>query len=114
MGNPRTQIRNIVGNLGFQPVRIAKNMIGAGLERMMGLDPSERTKSLQFKGLSRADKARYDAGLAEYDSVESIIMGNGKYNDTFSDIDQYRTIFRFKPMEIEEVTITVVRGFFYL
>ena len=99
LGNPRTQIRNIVGNLGFQPVRIAKNMIGAGLERMMGLDPSERTKSLQFKGLSRADKARYDAGLAEYDSVESIIMGNGKYNDTFSDIDQYRTIFRFKPFE---------------
>lgn len=99
LGNPRTQIRNLAGNLGFQPVRIAKNAVGAALERAVGLDQSQRTKSLQFKALSKADRARYQAGLDEYAQVESTIMGNGKYNDTFSDIDQYRRIFKLKFLE---------------
>lgn len=99
LGNPRTQIRNLAGNLGFQPVRIAKNAVGAALERAVGLDQSQRTKSLQFKALSKADRARYQAGLDEYAQVESTIMGNGKYNDTFSEIDQYRRIFKLKFLE---------------
>lgn len=99
LGNPLTQERNLAGNLGFQPVRILKNTIGTGLERMAGLDQSQRTKSLQFKAFSKADRARYQAGLDEFDQVESIIMGNGKYNDTFSEIDQYRRIFKSRVLE---------------
>lgn len=99
LGNPRTQIRNLAGNLGFQPVRVAKNIVGAALEQAAGIDKSQRTKSLQFKALSKADRARYQAGLAEYEQVEPTIMGNGKYNDTFSEIDQYRRIFKSKLLE---------------
>lgn len=99
LGNPRTQVRNILGNMGFQPLRITKNAIGAGLERMAGIDQSQRTKAVQFKAFSKDDKARYQAGLDEYEDVQDIIMGNGKFNDDFSDIDQYRTIFKFKPFE---------------
>lgn len=99
LGNPRTQVRNIVGNLGFQPVRIAKNAVGTALERAAKVDQSQRTKSLQFKALSKADRTRYQAGLDEYDQVESVIMGNGKYNDSFTDIDKYRRIFKSRFLE---------------
>ena len=47
LGNPRTHIRNIIGNAAFQPVRFLKNEIAAGIET--GLNKAgvkvERTKS---------------------------------------------------------------------
>ena len=43
LGNPRTHIRNLVGNAVFMPAVKIKNMTGAAIEKVTG---SEKTKSI--------------------------------------------------------------------
>ncbi|MCQ5031431.1 hypothetical protein NE547_18275, partial [Flavonifractor sp. DFI.6.63] len=48
LGNPRTHVRNIVGNAAFVPVRMVKNAIGTALESGVDyLSPNgiQRTKA---------------------------------------------------------------------
>lgn len=97
LGNPRTQVRNIVGNLGFVPVRKAKNVIGAGLETLTGVE--ERTKAVTNRAFNAEDRARYLAGVADFANVEELVLNSGKFRDDYSKIDDYRTIFRFQPVE---------------
>lgn len=92
LGNPRTHIRNIAGNAGFVPVREVKNIIGAGIEKATG---SDRTKSvLTFKD---RDLVKY--AVKDYADVQEQVMRNGKFDDLASDINDRRTIFKFKPIE---------------
>lgn len=46
LGNPRTHIRNIIGNMMFEPAVALKNEMGALME--LGKKPGERTKTLRF------------------------------------------------------------------
>lgn len=101
LGNPRTHIRNTVGNAGFMPVRMMKNVIGAGIESVAdrasgnGID---RTKAV-LNPFSDADRALIQLAWGDYvNSVDSIMSG-GKYNDNYSGVENKRTIFRFRPLE---------------
>lgn len=91
LGNPRTHIRNIFGNLFFDPVRVTKNVVGTGLESVFSRD--NRTKAVTTR-LSAEDRARRLAGNADFLEVQDAVMSGGKYNDDWSQIDEQRTIFK--------------------
>lgn len=104
--NPRTHVRNILGNLIFMPVRTVKNLTAVGLEatgqfaaekvfgRQMG-----RSKTLLNIG-SKADRELLAAAGKDYLEVEELIQSGGKYNDTAMDaIRKEQPVFGFKPLE---------------
>lgn len=88
--NPRTHIRNVVGNLGFQPVRMVKNEVGALLERVFGVE--EKTKAFA------SSPAMYRAAWNDYDKVGQLINGN-RYSGVRSEIEKRRPIFKIKGLE---------------
>ena len=87
LGNPRTHIRNIVGNAAFQPVRFLKNEIAAGMEaglNKLGMN-IERTKSFS------ASPALYRAAWNDYANAKDI-LGGSKYNEIETAIEKNRRI----------------------
>lgn len=100
--NPRTHIRNIVGNLGFVPVRMVKDAIATTLEAGANLvlpGGIQRTKA-PLNPLSRADRSLVQAAFSDVQNVQEQLLGSGKYADSATGkIDDYRTIFKFKPLE---------------
>ena len=76
LGNPRTHVRNIVGNAGFMPVVGTKNLIAQGIESVASkFSPGmERTKGTFSAKL-------FKAAMADYANVEGAAMGGGKYSD---------------------------------
>ena len=89
LGNPRTHIRNIVGNAGFAPVRGVKSVVGAGLERAVGT--KERTKAV-LNRLDAEDRARLTIARGDFAEVEDLIMSGGKYMDDYSQINRERDV----------------------
>lgn len=97
LGNPRTHIRNIIGNLSFMPVWAFADGLAAGMEiavdKISG-GKIERTKAF----LNRAnpnDKALLAVAHQDYDSALDKIMSNGKYKDaTLDSIDKQRKTFK--------------------
>lgn len=74
LANPRTHIRNILGNTIMQGTAYARDEINAALERFF-LPQEERTKSFKTK------KEYRDAAKALYTEFSSLFDGNtGKYN----------------------------------
>lgn len=102
LGNPRTHIRNIVGNASFAPVREVKNIIAYGIENMVDakIDGGiERSKAI-LNSSNATDKALIDYGKMDYAAMQDVILSGGKYNDNFSGIDNNRTIYdKVKPLE---------------
>lgn len=93
LGNPRTHIRNIVGNAVFMPAMRMKTYIGAVLERAFKVDATERTKSL-FKSKEAVEFAKND-----FAAMQSVLQGeNAKYAVT-NDIEGKRTIFKTRWLE---------------
>ena len=98
LGNPRTHVRNVVGNFGFAPVVAAKNMTATGIEKAVSFlsgGKIERTKGMPSRDLL---KAAYD----DYANVADQISGNGKYNDAAIQsraIEDGRVIFKNKWLE---------------
>ena len=89
LGNPRTHIRNIVGNAIFIPSIRLKNYIGAVIEKASKVDVAERTKSLH--------KSKEAVAFAKKDITDKEVMSglkgvNAKYATT-DDIESKRTIF---------------------
>lgn len=74
LGNPRTHIRNLLGNVVFTPARLAKDIIGTGLEHMLIKDEGQRTKSITV------DKAMLDFTKQDAEEMQDILRGGGKYN----------------------------------
>lgn len=103
LGNPRTHVRNIVGNLGFAPVRMAKNAIATGLEAGVDyLSPNgiQRTKAV-LNPASSADWSLVKQALKDTANVEDQLLGSGKFNETpMGMVEQERTIFKTLPLEI--------------
>lgn len=88
--NPRTHVRNVVGNLFFQPVRVIKNEVAAaieaGVERTTGKSVG-RTKSFaSAPGL-------YRAAWKDFEQVRGELSGN-RYQDVRSEVESRRTIFK--------------------
>lgn len=100
LGNPRTHVRNIVGNAGFAPVVMAKDLVATAVEKAVSAVSGgglERSKALV--GLGKADRALLSAAWADYASVEEAALGGGKYSDLQSAnkyIEEGRVIFRGK------------------
>lgn len=99
LGNPRTHIRNVVGNTVFGGVTRIKNDVGALLEaaadrisRAAGGKGIERTKAL-LNPFDGADRALQQAAKGDYDNVYALITGGGKYNPTRM-IEDNRTVFK--------------------
>ena len=80
LANPRTHIRNILGNGVFVPAIELKNAIGTALESTVGksLGMQYRTKSL-LNPFSNADKALIDLGKNKYEEHKGAIEKNQKY-----------------------------------
>lgn len=93
--NPRTHIRNIVGNVGFQPLRWTKDRVAAtieaGVSKVSG-GRLGRTKSFA------ANPSLYKAAWADWSNVRDVLSGN-KYDDIRTEINSRRRIFRTAPLE---------------
>jgi len=100
LGNPRTHIRNIIGNVGFVPMRQTRNAISAGAENVMSrfLPNMERTRSV-LNPLDGADRALWDAARSDAANVQSELLGEGKYQERFGAIENARTIFNNRVLE---------------
>ena len=103
LGNPRTHIRNIVGNLGFTPIVAAKDAVATGLEAAVyRLSGGKTQRSKAFVGLGKSDRALLSAAYSDYANVQNEISNGGKYSD-FANANQYieegRKIFDSKILE---------------
>lgn len=78
LANPKTHIRNFIGNAGFMPLVMAKDMIAGTAEKVF-LKQGERTK----KVVPFASKQYREAANAalENDKVREILFGEGKYDE---------------------------------
>lgn len=94
LGNPRTHVRNILGNLFFAPVRAAKDTIAAGLESVFIRDQSQRTKSVASRLTNAEDRARYAAAKADYAEVADMISSGGKFQNDYNEIRSRQRIFK--------------------
>lgn len=101
LGNPRTHVRNIVGNAFFVPVRAVKNTIAYGLENIADAKINggiERSKAI-LNPSNAADAALVKYAMSDYEAVQEVILSGGKYVDTFQGIDKHRTIYKTKILE---------------
>lgn len=103
LGNPRTHVRNIVGNAGFVPVVAVKNLTATGIEAAVNFVSGgqlQRTKGLI--GFSSNDRAILKAAWNDYAKIEEAAMGGGKYSDYAAAnkyVEEGRRIFRLKGLE---------------
>lgn len=103
LGNPRTHVRNIVGNAGFVPVVAVKNLTATGIEAAVNFvsrGQLQRTKGLI--GFSSNDRAILKAAWNDYAKIEEAAMGGGKYSDYAAAnkyVEEGRRIFRLKGLE---------------
>ncbi|MFR1051077.1 MAG: hypothetical protein ACLSE7_05075 [Lachnospirales bacterium] len=102
LGNPRTHVRNIVGNAGFVPVRMVKDAIATVLESGVDyLSPKGivRTKAA-LNPASQSDRALVRACFGDIANVEEQLLGSGKYSESAAgQIRDRQTIFKAKPLE---------------
>ena len=98
LGNPRTHVRNIVGNAAFAPVVLAKDLTATGIETAVHFVSGKKT--VRNKGT--IDAKLLKAAWADYKNVEDMVVGEGKYSD-YVNVNQYieegRQIFKNKALE---------------
>ena len=103
LANPKTHIRNIIGNLTFGQVTNLKDDVAAGLEelvdrtnKLMGGEGIERTKSVIDKtGLvSKSDKELHRASLNNANEVYRELFDGNKYFSVADSIDKNKEVFK--------------------
>ncbi len=103
LGNPKTHIRNIVGNAGFMPVVAAKDLTATAIEAVVGRVSGgrlERTKGAV--GLGKGGRALLKAAWGDYANVRAQALGEGKYSDRAvmdKDVEAGRRIFKSRVLE---------------
>ena len=82
LGNPKTIIRNLGGNVAMMPAKALKDKVGALLE--LTLDKSERTKYIGILSASEEGRALKTYALREFENTDlkDVITGAGKYDDS--------------------------------
>lgn len=99
LGNPKTQIRNIVGNAAFRPFVETKRYIGAALEAMF-LKQENKTKSLLGFGENDRALLKWAREDARSEDTAKRMEYTGQTGDSAAtDIDDLRTIFGNKALE---------------
>lgn len=96
LGNLKTQVKNISGNIAMRGIADIKNKVAATIEaiaaKRSGGDFQRTTTFLR-------DKELYQAAKADFESIKKAAMGAGRYTDTTAaapmrEINERRTIFK--------------------
>ena len=102
LGNPRTHIRNIVGNAIFVPAVKIKNSVAYVIEsaadkvlKIGGKKGIEKSKSVTTVFASKEYKSFAEL---DFEAVKDVLTGGGKLNAK-SMIEERRSIFKFTPLE---------------
>lgn len=77
LGNPKTIIRNTLGNVFMMPLKAAKDKLGAVME--LGLDKQDRTKYLGSIYLSEEGRKMFSYAKDSFSDVKDVALGAGKY-----------------------------------
>ena len=108
--NPRTHIRNILGNAFFAPVVATKNLTATAIESMVApvvrLSGREMLRGKSIVWGNKADRALIKAAWNDYANVADIVSNGGKYNDSAMGnkyIQEGRRIFKGILMPVEWV-----------
>lgn len=100
LGNPRTHVRNVVGNAGFAPVVAVKDLTATAIEAAVNAVSGGRMeRSKGFVGLGKTGRALLSAAWADYGNVAEAALGGGKYSDLQNAnkyIEEGRVIFKGK------------------
>lgn len=100
LGNFRTHMRNMFGNAGFLPVKLAKDASGAVLERLFSKD--DRTKSV-INFASAKDRALLAVAWNDFKNANKLSLQQSKHDEAKSEIEKYRTIFDGKAGKMLEM-----------
>ncbi|HBS60931.1 MAG TPA: hypothetical protein DEA44_16915, partial [Firmicutes bacterium] len=92
LGNPKTHIRNVVGNVTMDVLRRTKDTTAASLEKVF-LKKEDRTKSIL-----RASKDIRDFAKQDFEKNKDALMSGGKY-DLNDVISRSKRIFKNTPLE---------------
>mgnify|MGYP003307668622 CR=1 FL=1 len=94
LGNLRTHVRNVVGNVGFVPVRALKDTVAAITEEAwQAAHPGER-RDKALLTLSAEDKALRNIGKADFKTAADLFeTENMKSGDSISKIERLRPAF---------------------
>lgn len=103
LGNPRTHIRNVLGNAGFAPIVLTKDTIATGIESVLRLASGGKFEgSKAFVNLGKKDRALIKAAWSDYSNVSDIVANGEKYNDSLKGnkyIEEGIRIFKNKALE---------------
>lgn len=103
LGNVRTHGRNIIGNAGFAPAVAVKDLTATAIESAVSrVSGGKLNRSKGMVGFSKADRALLSAAWSDFDNVQDMALGGGKYSE-FQNANKYieegRQVFKFKPLE---------------
>ena len=87
LGNPKTHIRNVLGNAIFVPVRGMKNVIGATIE-------AATVKGERSKAVGKLPKVFKEFAAKEFDANKEAIDAGGKEN-----IERNKRVFKSSLLE---------------
>ena len=95
LGNPKTHIRNVLGNAMFVPARVFKNVVKAGIEKgYSGINKNyQRTTTV-----AKATNAQKQAAKESFEKNAKQLASGGNYRFE-SEIESKQTIFKNKLLE---------------
>ena len=103
LGNLRTQVRNVAGNLSMKGVRSIHNTIATALEAIVNTVSGGKTGRTRAVTVSKEQKA---AAKRDFEKLKSVILDGGKYSDSVDastefakGVQEKRRMFKFKPLE---------------
>lgn len=92
LANPKTHVRNILGNAIFVPVKGMRNIVASRLEKML-IREGDRSKAI----LTPKDKDLLKMGKEDFANIKDAIMGNSRYIEGQRDLDA--KIFKNRSLE---------------
>ncbi len=97
LANPKTHMRNIVGNALFVPFRKFRDIIGTALEGKLVPEGFEKTKAI-LNPLSKQDKSLKEFAKTNFEANKKALTSTGKVN-VDNEILKSRRIFNTEPLE---------------
>lgn len=89
LANPRTHVRNVLGNSATAGLTSVRNRISSGLQRRFVSDRSQRTRETISRRNSAEDAARYQVGMQEYKRINDMLGDAGKYTNELNRIRRH-------------------------
>lgn len=94
LANPRTHIRNVLGNTVFVPARLMKNAVSMGIEHLrVGnhrlVKPENRTSAI----LTKSDKPLLEFAEKDFEAVKESLTSSGKMNPS-NQIHELRKVYK--------------------